>query len=65
MITKREERSFADIMEELLPKPAIDPSALSCAIDWINSNMNPEQVFHTDNLNDWAERNGFVKEDLS
>ena len=35
---------------------------LDCAIDWIKSNMEPEDVFDEDKLSDWAESNGYTKE---
>jgi hypothetical protein len=37
--------------------------SLSEVIDWINSNLDPEQVFSVDELGVWAEANGYVREE--
>ena len=36
---------------------------LETSIDWIQSNMNPEEVFTEKQLSAWAEVNGFTKVD--
>lgn len=36
---------------------------LESSIEWIQSNLNPEDVFSKENLEIWAEENGFVEED--
>jgi hypothetical protein len=33
------------------------------AIDWIKSNLNPEDVFDERDLRQWADENGFVNEE--
>lgn len=43
-------------------KSIIDSDLLRNAIDWISQNMSPEDVFSKDQLETWAENNGFVKE---
>ena len=30
---------------------------------WINEEMNPEDVFDFERLQDWAERNGYIRTD--
>tara|TARA_R110000824_G_scaffold526_1_gene3308 strand:+ start:1088 stop:1261 length:174 start_codon:yes stop_codon:yes gene_type:complete len=37
----------------------IGSSLLEEAIQWIQSNMGPEDVFSEDDLADWAESNGY------
>lgn len=41
----------------------ISARLLEEAIDWISSNMNPEEVFSDEDLSFWAEQNGYIKED--
>jgi hypothetical protein len=40
----------------------IGDSILEPAIEWIASNMDPEEVFDDRKLETWAENNGYVKE---
>lgn len=35
---------------------------LEIAVDWIGRNLDPEEVFSTRQLNDWAETNDYKKE---
>jgi hypothetical protein len=37
----------------------ISSTLLEEAIEWISSNMSPEDVFSTTDLRDWATSNGF------
>lgn len=41
----------------------IPDDLLEKSIDWIKDNLSPEEVFSEKQLNDWAERNGFVEGD--
>jgi hypothetical protein len=41
----------------------ISSSLLEEAIDWIQSNMNPEDVFDDKTLSTWAEENGYEEAD--
>jgi hypothetical protein len=51
MTTAQQDRAFiADI---------ISASLLEEAIDWIASNLNPDDVFPDSDLEEWAERNGY------
>lgn len=43
----------------------IGSSLLEEAIDWIQSNMNPEDVFDEKDLATWAEENGYEEADYS
>jgi len=40
----------------------ISSSALEEAISWIKSNLEPEEVFDKNQLEEWAKTNGYVKE---
>lgn len=55
MTTVRQDQDFIaeviNIPDDLLEK----------SIDWIRDNLSPEEVFSEKQLNDWAERNGFVE----
>jgi hypothetical protein len=42
--------------EMLLPQYPLDE-----AIEWIKSNLEPEDVFGFDRLNAWASANGFIE----
>ena len=57
MTTSRQDREFA---AELMPD---GNDWLGKAIDWIKINMNPEDVFDKDTLNDWAVDNGWVPDE--
>lgn len=50
-INTTEERSFRDAIA--------NPSALDNAISWIGANLNPEDIFSDEDLNDWALKHGF------
>lgn len=47
-----------DFLRAMIPEDLLDE-----AIDWINDHMEPEEVFKNSALEDWAEENGFVKEE--
>jgi hypothetical protein len=38
-------------------------SMLKVAIEWIGLNLNPEDVFDKDTLEDWAYSHGFIEDD--
>lgn len=40
----------------------IGKSLLDDAIEWIHDNMKPDHVFGDNELGEWAEENGYVKE---
>lgn len=50
----RENKAFA---EAIFPTWPLDD-----AISWIQSNMEPEDVFDSEELSQWAINNGFIKE---
>lgn len=49
----KEDNDFRDAL--------ISTTFLEEAIDWINKNMNPEDIFDSSSLNNWAVENGYLK----
>lgn len=60
MPTRSEDQSFAELMQTNV---TMSTASLDEAIDWIKTNMNPEQVFDDNDLENWAEKNGYIKGD--
>jgi hypothetical protein len=56
-----QDRNFASEMKGEVTV-TITESALDIAIGWIGSNLEPDDVFSTKDLENWAESNGYVKE---
>jgi hypothetical protein len=56
-----QDRNFASEMKGEVTV-TITESALDIAISWIGSNLDPDDVFSTKDLENWAESNGYVKE---
>lgn len=55
MPTQNQDKDFArNVLES--------DSVLDKAIDWISSNLDPEEVFSDGDLATWANKNGFEKE---
>lgn len=42
-------------------KDVINDSLLDDVVNWISSNMEPDEVFLKSDLELWAEKNGFIK----
>ena len=57
--TSKQDKSFS---EDLISYVLVEKSALGAAIEWIGSNLNPDQVFSDKDLEAWAESNGYTKE---
>lgn len=55
MTTLNENRQFA---RELISSDGL----LEAAIDWINNHMVPEDVFNTEDLENWAVCKGYVRD---
>lgn len=62
MTTGSQDRNFAEMMQGEVEEVKVSGSALDSAIDWIKSNLNPDDVFDESDLEAWAEANGYVKE---
>lgn len=39
------------------------PELLDTAINWIQNNLNPHEVYRKEDLEEWALDNGFIKEE--
>lgn len=48
-------KKYKDFIEWIIPTSILDE-----AVQWISVNMNPDDVFSTSDLNDWALNNGFI-----
>jgi len=53
--TVEQDRNFRDAV--------VSTDLLEESIDWIQRNLEPGDVFATEELKTWAEGNGFVEED--
>lgn len=53
--TYKQDQAFLESM--------IDSGFLERALDWISHNMSPEDVFTESALENWADENGYVKEE--
>lgn len=53
MTTYKQREQFVDSM--------IPSSLLQDAIDWISTYLSPEEVFSTDQLDEWALENDFMR----
>lgn len=49
-----------DFAEDVFELPSY---LLDRAGDWISNNLDPDDVFTTEQLTDWAKSNGFVEEE--
>lgn len=55
MPSKKDNEKFTDNL-------FIGTQLLDGALEWIRDNMKPDQVFGDNELGEWAEENGYVKE---
>jgi glycerol-3-phosphate responsive antiterminator len=62
MPTSRQDQEFKKEMEGHIDTITMSASALDAAIDFISSNFDPDDIFSTKQLEEWAESNGYVKE---
>ena len=64
MPTGYQDRDFADEMASNVEETTVkmNLSTLDAAISWMQSNLDPDDVFSTKDLETWAENNGYVKE---
>jgi hypothetical protein len=58
--TKQDQEFNSDLQSQL--EIVVAGSALENAMQWIGSNMNPDDVFSAKDLENWAESNGYKKE---
>lgn len=63
MSTSKQDQAFAETMKsEIEVTIDVNSSALDIAVDFIASNFDPQDVFSTKDLENWAESNGYTKE---
>lgn len=62
MPSTRQDKEFAEEMEQNLDKIVMSNTSLDSAIDWISRNLNPDDVFSEKDLLNWAEINGLIKQ---
>lgn len=56
MTSDRQDKAFVEYL--------ISSALLEDAIDWVKSNMEPEDVFSTQQLSEWAINSDFVKVEI-
>lgn len=64
MPTARQDELFASEMSDMVEESTVkmSKSTLDVAIDWIQRNLEPDDVFSEKQLDNWAESNGYIKE---
>lgn len=62
MSTQRQDRAFTELMADEVQPVEIKESALEAAISYIGNEFDPDDVFSTKQLENWAESNGYIKE---
>lgn len=64
MPTVYQDRSFAEEMSSCVESTEVkmNNTTLDLAIAWIATNLSPDDVFSTKELQGWAEDNGYTKE---
>ena len=60
MIDRIERNMFEDVMTKSC---SITYPDLEDVIDWMKLNLRPEQIFNESDLENWAENNGYIKEE--
>lgn len=63
MPTRKDDELFASEMSDMVETCAIkmSKSTLDVAIQWMQSNLEPEDIFSEKQLSNWAETNGYIK----
>jgi len=62
MPTRSQDKEFAEEMKDSVDFVQMSNGALDNAINWIDNNLDPEQVFSSSKLETWAENNGYTKQ---
>lgn len=64
MPTGNQDKLFAEEMAASVDETTVkmSSSSLDNAISWIQDNLDPDDVFTKEQLIEWAENNGFIKE---
>ena len=62
MTTAKQDREFAELVKKgFIEEIVISVASLDEAIHWIKKNIDPEEVFDVEQLDKWAENNGYKK----
>lgn len=59
MPTNGQDKNFAEEMAQQLDELKMSSSTLDNAIQWMQDNLEPDDVFTEKQLKDWADRNGY------
>lgn len=62
MPTTKQDRDFAESMQGNIDEIKMSLTTLDNAVEWMQDNLQPEDVFDEKHLVAWAESNGYVKE---
>lgn len=62
MATNRQETDFAQVMKDSVDEVKMSSTSLDNAIEWIQSQLDPDDVFTEKQLSNWAESNGYTKD---
>lgn len=64
MPTGNQDKLFAEEMAASVDETTVkmSSSSLDNAISWIQDNLEPDDVFTKEQLIEWADNNGFIKE---
>ena len=62
MPTNRQETDFAKVMKDNVDEVKMSTTSLDSAIEWMQSQLDPDDVFTEKQLSNWAESNGYTKD---
>ena len=62
MPTNRQETDFAKVMKDNVDEVKMSTTSLDSAIEWMQSQLDPDDVFTEKRLENWAESNGYTKD---
>jgi hypothetical protein len=61
MPTSKNDTDFASVMKDNVDEVRMSSTSLDSAIEWMQDNLEPDDVFTEKSLIAWAESNGFIK----
>lgn len=62
MPSTRQEQDFAEVMKDSVDEVKMSTMSLENAIDWMQTQLDPDDVFTEKQLESWAESNGYTKD---
>ena len=62
MPTNRQETDFAKVMKDNVDEVKMSTTSLDSAIEWMQSQLDPDDVFTEKQLENWVESNGYTKD---